>query len=99
MNQISIYPRYGATFRPSGIPNIPEDLKDKFYGRPYNKKKLEYLAMTPEQKTWFLLTNTAPDIPPHYGPRFVQVKSGQMYEMLVRKWANQKLAEMDRLKA
>jgi len=95
MDQISIHPwfMYAPTIRHIVI---PEDWKDKlpYYGRPYNKKKLEYLAMTPEQKTWFLLTYPAPDIPPHYGPRFVRVKTGPMYEMLVRKWANQKLKEL-----
>ena len=90
MDQTSIHPwfMYAPTIRHFVI---PEDWKDKLYGY---KKKLEYLAMTPERKTWFLLTNPAPDIPPHYGPRFVRVKTGPMYEMLVRKWANQKLKEL-----
>ena len=91
---ISIYPwfRYGPIIRRGVIPDL-EDWKDKLYGRSY-KKKLEYLAMTPEEKTWFLLRNPAPDIPPHYGPRFVRVKTGPMYEMLVRKWAIQRLKEL-----
>jgi hypothetical protein len=94
--EISIYPwfRYGPTIGRGVIPDMSEDWKDKIYGRPYNKKKLEYLAMTPEEKTWFLLRNPAPDIPPHYGPRFVRVKTGPMYEMLVRKWAIQQLKEL-----
>ena len=53
----------------------------------YCRVALEYMAMMPEQKTWFLLNNPKPHIPSHYGPRNVSSRTGTMYEMLVRKWA------------
>ena len=88
-------PRLGQTYRP-----LSEDFKKLTEGLPQvrHRKALEYLAMTAEQKTWFLLTNPKPHIPAGYGPRGVQVRSGAMYEILVRKWACQKLAEMTRQK-
>ena len=85
--------RLGQTSRPLG--EGFKRLSEGFHG-PW--KALQYLAMTPEQKTWFLLTNPAPRIPADFGPPNVRVKSGAMYEILVRKWANQKLAEMTRTK-
>ena len=81
--------RLGQTSRPLG-----EDFKRLAERLTGNRKALEYLAMTPEQKTWFLLTNPRPHIPADFGPPNVRVKSGAMYEMLVRKWANQKLKEL-----
>ena len=60
---------------------------------PYCRVALEYMAMMPEQKTWFLLNNPRPHIPSHYGPRNVSSRTGTMYEMLVRKWARQRLKE------
>ena len=59
----------------------------------YCRVALEYMAMMPEQKTWFLLNNPRPHIPSHYGPRNVNSRTGTMYEMLVRKWARQRLKE------
>ena len=59
----------------------------------YCRVALEYMAMMPEQKTWFLLNNPKPHIPSHYGPRNVSSRTGTMYEMLVRKWARQRLKE------
>jgi len=58
------------------------------------RRALEYLAMTPEQKTWYLLTNPVPYMPDNFGPRNVKHKTGAMYEILARKWARQQLAEM-----
>ena len=59
----------------------------------YCRVALEYMAMMPEQKTWFLLNNPKPYIPSHYGPRNVKVRTGPMYEILARKWARQRLNE------
>ena len=84
--------RWGQTYRPLGK-DFFEKLTENLGGK---RKALEYLAMTAEQKTWFLLTNPAPHIPADFGPPNVRVRSGAMYEILVRKWANQKLAQMDR---
>ena len=53
----------------------------------YCRVALEYMAMMPKQKTWFLLNNPRPHIPSHYGPKNVSNRTGTMYEMLVRKWA------------
>jgi len=86
--------RWGKTHRPLGK-NFLEQMTET---QARYRKILEYLAMTPEQKTWFLLTNPAPRIPADFGPPNVRVRSGAMYEILVRKWANQKLAEMTRKK-
>jgi hypothetical protein len=87
-------PRWHQTYRPLGK-DFFKKLTESLGGK---RKALEYLAMTPEQKTWFLLTNPAPHIPADFGPPNVRVRSGDMYEILVRKWANQKLAEMTRRK-
>ena len=77
----------------------PQMLDQFFLVRTVNRRAaLEYMAMTPEQKTWFLLSNPKPYIPADFGPRNVGIKTGPMYEMLVRKWAIQQLAEMTRLK-
>jgi len=93
-SQFRFNARLGQTYRPLG-----EDFKRLAERLTGNRTEaLEYLAMTPEQKTWFLLTNPAPRIPADFGPPNVRVKSGAMYEILVRKWANQKLAEMTRTK-
>ena len=85
--------RLGQTSRPMG-----EGFKRLAESLMWHRRALEYLAMTAEQKTWFLLTNPRPHIPADFGPPNVRVKSGAMYEILVRKWANQKLAEMTRTK-
>jgi len=87
-------PRWQQTYRPTYRPLGKDFFKKLTESLGGKRKALEYLAMTPEQKTWFLLTNPAPHIPADFGPPNVRVKTGPMYEMLVRKWAIQRLKEL-----